>query len=326
MIDGGALTITLSATDAGLSVRVDSPPMLSLSRMLAGKSAGEAARLAALVHATTPAAEAAAILAASGGAVQIASLRAMAEEMLRDHLSRLLQDWPAMLDVPVGTLPGPGRLDPEAAAKALFGGRAAPLRLSALDDWIDAAPTAAARAIGLVWRHWDGRWGRAELPLWSPERPLGVLDWDEALMDGEPFEVGLPARVADTDLMREAEARRGRGIAWRLLARLVDSVLLIERLRKGDFEGLVQRIAPGIAAAQVANGTLLVALDMVDGAVARYRRLAPADFALHPRGLLPRVLAHLPCRTRAPIGTVAGLAVESVAPAIPARVVLDVAA
>lgn len=326
MIDGGVLTITLSSTEDRLAVRVDAPPMLSLSRMLAGKPTAEAAQLAAVVHSGAPAAEASGILAASGGEAAESVLRGIVVEIVRDHAAKLLQSWPAMLGLAPEAVPGPGPLDPDLMARCLFGDGPPPQRLTALDDWIHAAPTVAARALGTVWRHWDGRWGRAQLPLWSSDRPLGLLDWDEALMDGEPFEIGLPARVADTDLMREAEARRGRGLAWRLLARLVDSTVMLDRLRRDDLDGLVRRVAPGVAAAPLANGTLLVSVEVADGAVTRYRRLSPADAALHPRGLLARVLSTLPCRSRAPLGTVAGMAVESVAPALPARVILSQAA
>lgn len=323
MIDGGALTITLARAGGRIVPRVDSPPMLSLTRMLAGKTVAEAAQLVGVVHAVAPSAEAAAVLAAVGEPVSDPLRRGMVIEALNDHLCKFNHAWPAALGLPGSHAPRlPARSDARALSLALFGPMGPPRRLCDLEAWIDAAPTPGALVVSEVWRHWDGRWGRAELPLWSADWALGMLDWNEGLMDGQPVETGIAARMADSDLAREVEARRGRGIAWRLAARLADAAALLDRLEDGDFEGLSRRLSPQVGAAFAPNGTLLVEVDCHGGVVTRYQRLSPADFALHPRGLLSRVLASLPSRSRVNLCAIATLGVESVDPALPTRVVL----
>lgn len=323
MIDGGALTITLDATDGTLAARVDAPPMLSLTRMLAGKPVEEAASLAGMVHAVAPAAEAAAVLVAANVAVPDDLRRGMVIEALRGHVGKLNHAWPAACGLPAGSLNLPIDPGPEDFCQALFGQSGAPRRLAELEAWIATGEVPGARALEKVWCHWDGRWGRAALPLWSPESPLGVVDWNEAVMDGQPVETGVAARVADSDLMREAEARRGRGIAWRLIARIADATALIDRLATGDFEGVVRQVAPNAGAALGHNGTVLVEVDTLGGCVTRYQRLSPADFALHPKGLLDKVISALPVRSRAGLETVATLGVEAVDPGLPTRIVVE---
>jgi hypothetical protein len=323
MIDGGALTITLDATDGALAARVDAPPMLSLTRMLAGKPVVEAAHLAGMVHAVAPAAEAAAVLVAAGAPVPETLQRDMVIEALHGHVTKLNHAWPAAFGMAgvAAKLPA----EPTAAdfCQALFGQPAAPRRLAEFEAWVADAAVPGAVALEKVWCHWDGRWGRAALPLWSPEMPLGVVDWNEAVMDGQPVETGVAARVADTDLMREAEARRGRGIAWRLIARIADATALLDRLAAHRFDGLATQVAPHVGAALGHNGSVLVELDAAGGCVTRYQRLSSADFALHPRGLLDKVLNSLPTRSRPGLEAIATLGIEAVDPGLPTRIHME---
>jgi hypothetical protein len=323
MIDGGALTITLDATEGTLAARVDAPPMLSLTRMLAGKPVEEAANLAGMVHAVAPGAEAAAVLTAAGATVPDTLRRAMVVEALLGHVGKLNQAWPSAFGLPLSAPRLPADPGAEDFCQALFGQPEPPRRLTELEAWVARGAVPGARALERVWAHWDGRWGRAALPLWSPEMPLGVIDWNEAVMDGQPVETGIAARVAETDLMREVEARRGRGIAWRLIARIADATALIDRLAADHLDGLVRQVAPHVGAALAHNGSLLVELDTAAGCVTRYQRLSPADFALHPRGLLERVLHSLPARPRPGLEAVATLGVEAVDPGLPTRIVVD---
>lgn len=322
MIDGGALTITLSRLDGQLAVRVDAPPMLSLSRMLAGRPVEEAAQLAGVVYAAAPAAEAAAVLAAAGRPVPQDLARSMVTEALHEHAMRLNMAWPMALGLPARSVARSGEIAPDTLSLSLFGPSGAPRRLAEFESWIATARVPAAAVLREVWTHWDGRWGRADLPLWTPDRPLGAVDWNEGLIDGMPVETGISARTADSHLMREIEARRGRGIAWRLAARIADADSLIGRLRDGHFDDLAQPVERNVGAAMAPNGTLLAEVESHEGVLTRYQRLAPADLALHPRGLIHRILATLPARSRTPIATIASLAIESTDLALPTRVVL----
>ena len=323
MIDGGSLEVTLDRGEGGLSVRIDAPPMLSLTRMLAGKPVNEAGRLAGVVFSGAPLCEQLATDAASGLPVTPRSLHQLALEVLHHHAIRFASAWPAAIGLPQMVPPrvaaADAALDLAGLSRALFGPDGPPRRLSEFESWIAAGAVPAARVFRHIWCHWDGRWGRAELPLWAPGMPLGHLDWTEATIDGLPVETGLPARVADSNLMREIEARRGRGIIWRLAARVVDATELLDRLGQGCDDSLAQGLSPDTGCALAPNGTLLVRLEIQGGTVARYLRLSPTDFALHPRGLMKRVLATLPVRERAPLRAVAALAIESVDPFMPTR-------
>jgi hypothetical protein len=318
MIDGGALSIEITETRAGPKVEIDAPPMVSLCRMLAGKPPAEAGQLAGVVYARAASSEAAAIAAATGGDVSETQLRGMLLEALQEHAVKMLAAWPAALGRPPMPVPAFGS-DPEALAVALFGNEAPPQRLGSFEAWLKRGATPAARVLDEVWQHWDARWGRAALPIWSPGQPLGRVDWAGALIDGAVADTGLVARVAETDLMREIEARRGRGVIWRLAARVADAAILLDRLRENRLEGLACHVQPGVGAALAPNGTLLVEAKTEGGAISRYQRLSPADFALHPGGLLHKALATLPRRSRAPLRSIAALIVEAIDPAIPTR-------
>lgn len=332
MIDGGALTVTLSRADGAISARIDAPPMLSLSRMLAGRPSDEAARLAALVFPADPAAEEGAARAAFGLPPLEGAARRLALDSLRDHAVKLCVAWPRAL----GSAHDPGVLaaaallarDGGAAlSAALFGPEGPPEHLVDLEDWMRRGETAPARALGHVWRRWDSRWGRAELPLWGPSDRLGAVDWSAAEIDGCPVETGLAACVADAHLMREVEARRGRGIAWRLTARIVHAGRLLEALRRMDEdEPVPAALAPGLGVCAAAHGAVLVHGEAEGDRVRRFERLSPTDCALHADGLLRRVIASLPAGPAAPFAAVAAMALETVDPALPTRLVLSEAA
>jgi hypothetical protein len=319
MIDGGALSIEITQTRSGPAVEIDAPPMVSLCRMLAGRAPADAGMLAGTVYARSPSSEAAAIAAATGQPIDDSLLRGMIVEALHEHAVKMLAAWPAALGRKGAPVPAPETSNPIALASALFGDMPPPRRIGEFEAWIKRGATPAARVLDEVWQHWDTRWGRAALPLWSPGQPLGRVDWAAAVIDGAAADTGLVARVSDSDLMREIEARRGRGIVWRLAARLVDAGRLLDRLREDRLDGLACHVLPGVGAALAPNGTLLVEAETEGEAISRYQRLSPADFALHPEGLMHKALATLPKRSRAPLGAIASLIIEAVDPGIPTR-------
>lgn len=319
MKDGGALSISVQRTAAGVAVDIEAPPMVSLARMLAGKTVTEAGQMAGAVYPQSASSEAAAIMAAGEQEIPERLARSMLIEALHEHAIKMLAAWPAAVGICPAPVPAPGTDDPDQLEQSLFGSHGAPTRLDAFEAWLARANTPTAHVIDAVWHHWDARWGRAVLPLWSSDHPLGAVDWAGALIDGAVTDTGVVARVAETDLLREVEARRGRGIVWRLAARVADATLLLDRLRNRNYDGLAVPIRPGIGAALAPSGTLLVEVEQEGGVVSRYQRLSPADFALHPGGLLHKVLGTMPRRSRAPLGVIAALAVESIDPAMPTR-------
>jgi hypothetical protein len=329
MIDGGALTVTVARDEGGFRVVVDAPPALMLSRMLAGKQAAQAARLTALVFNTGAAAQEGAARAAFGLSPSRGAARRIAIETLRDHAARLCVAWPKALGhtpdmAALSTTRALARDNGAALGVAIFGRDGAPGRLADFETWMRSADTAPSRVLDHVWRRWDARWGRADLPLWRvrPGMPIAEIDWTEGEIGGRPAETGLAARVSDADLMREIAARRGHGISWRLAARLVDCARLLRFLASGEDGKTPLALLPGVGAAEAACGTILVHGAAEGGLVSRFERLSPIDFALHPGGLLDRVMASLPRSRKAPLHEVAALALESVDPCMPTRLVL----
>jgi hypothetical protein len=114
----------------------------------------------------------------------------------------------------------------------------------------------------------------------------GRLDWLRAELDGHAVENTTAARLAETDLLRAIEARRGRGPVWRLTAQLSDCARLLAALGVDGAPEAASAPSPGSGAAPVASGTLLVrALAGPDGAPARIESLTPERCLAHPQGL-----------------------------------------
>ena len=322
MIDGGALTVTLIHQNGAVNARLDAPQPLSWARMLAGKPAVEAARVAGLVADSCPAAHEAAARAAFGLPPREGEARRMALEALREHVFKFCVAWPRAL----GREPAP--YDPEddnldTISRAAFGDGGAPEHIAGFERWMRDRATTAAQAMDHVWRRWDARWGRADLPLWRAGDPMDEIDWSEAEIDGSVAEIGVAARMADAHLMREIEARRGRGVAWRLAARLTDAARLIAALRGEAPLDAAMVLAPGVGAAQSATGVVLARGALTDGRVSSFDQLTPTDFALHPSGLLNRMLGSGPHALGAPAMRVAALTLEAVDPRLPTRLVIE---
>jgi hypothetical protein len=331
MIDGGALTVTLRRSDNGLALRVDAPEPLSLTRLMTGRAPEDAARLAGAVFAAAPSAQEGAARAALGLPVDAALARRIAVEALRDHALRMAVGWPTAIDAEpdVGAMAAAGRVEEDGGAAlslALFGAGGPPRRLADFERWALSGETAPARVLGHLWRRWDCRWCRAAPPLWKPDA-RETIDWEAAEIGGRAVETGVVARLAATDLLREIEARRGRGLIWRLAARVADADRLLAALAAGD-DALPrpEPLAPGVGFCDSARGAMLVRGVAVGGRVVAFARLSPTDCALHPRGALSLMLASLPRSACAPLRSVAALALEAVDPCLPARLVMDDAA
>ncbi len=335
MIDGGALIVTVARRGGGLRAVVDAPTPISLSRMMAGKPAAEAARLAGLMCDSCPLAHEAAARAAFGlpapvGAEAEDMARAMALETLREHAFKFAVAWPRALGWPAAdgvenpaSAPDPRNDEAALLASAVFGDAGAPMRIADFERWMASGATPAARVLDHVWRRWDSRWGRAELPLWRAGARGQALDWREAEYDGAPFENSVAARVADADLMRAIEARRGRGLAWRLAARLVDSARLFDALSGGAPSEAPSALAPGVGVAQAAGGAVFAFAEMEDGRVRGFEQITPTDCALHPDGLLRLMLDTGVRRAAGPVAEIAAMTIEAVDPRAPTRLVMD---
>ncbi|MFN3614914.1 MAG: hypothetical protein ACK4WC_10185, partial [Rubrimonas sp.] len=319
MIDGGPLIVTLQRRAGRVRALLDAPPKAALTRLMEGRTATEAARMAGLMGESCPLAHEAAARAAFGLAVEPDCPRAMAAEALRQHLNSIFTRWPAALGLPAGAPPD-AAAPPADIALALFGPGGAPDCVDAFEDWLDQAEVAPAAVLRRVWRRWDSRWGRADLRLWRVGEPFADIDWAEAEIDGEPVETGVAARLAREGLLRGIEARRGRGLAWRLAARLVDCRRLLDGLGgRGPLDSAVA-LSPGIGAAPSASGVILAYGALSRDRVEAFEQLTPTDAALHPRGALRRMLDRVPMRANAPVAAVTAMTLEALDPRVACRI------
>lgn len=314
-----ALTVSIGRDGGMPRAWIARTPGPSLETLCAGRSAEEATRVAALAHSACAAAQEGAMRAALGLPAAPDAAPRIALEILRHHALKLSVAWPQAL----GAAPDPAAMAAAALAPrdggralsaALFGRSGPPRRLSAFEAWLAAGETPSARMLDHVWRRWDSRWGRCTPMLWRPGDPFLEIDWGAAEIDGRPVETSVAARVAESDLLREIEARRGRGLVWRLAARIEDSARLIEGLPEGSPACAPTTLAPGIGAAPAPRGALLVRAVDLGGRATGLARLSATDCALHPHGLMAGVLSALPRRRRAPLARVAALAIEAVDP------------
>jgi hypothetical protein len=316
-----ALAITLTRDGGAVRAAVDRPPGTDAARLLLGRPVGEAARMAGMAFNLCAAAQEGAARAALGLASAPGVVAAMARETARDHALKLLVQWPVAL----GLAPDRAGLAAAAAggpalAAALFGTQAAPRDLAGLRRWAAADETPAARVFGVA-LGWDADWGRAATALWAPGDTVPPVDFARTEIGGRPVETGLAARRAAEPLLRDIEAAQGRGILWRLAARLADAALLAEAPPPEP-----AALAPGLGWAAAARGSLLVRAEVAGGRVAAFARLTPTDAALHQEGALARVLAALPADPAAPLHAVASMAVEGVDPCMPWRLTIREAA
>ncbi len=322
------LVVRLSREGGQPRARIVAPQAPRVAHLVVGKPVEEAARRVGLVSNACAAAQEGAARAAFGlPPLPDAGLR-IARESLREHALKLASAWPRAIGMAPDrtTLGAVAKLsadDGAALSAALFGPGGAPRRIEEFEEWMQAGETAPARVLHHVWTRWDARWARADLPLWRPGAPLFGVDWHAAEIAGGPVDASVAARVADCDLMREIAARRGRGLAWRLAARLVDAQRLIAGLADGAPDEVPLALDLGVGVANAARGAMLVQAAVQRGRVTALARLSPTDFALHPHGALATALDALPRQRRAPLARVAALTVESVDPCIAHRLVFE---
>jgi hypothetical protein len=316
-----ALAITLTRDGGTVRATVERPRATDAATLLRGRPAGEAARMAGMAFNLCAAAQEGAARAAMGLPPAPGATAAMEKETARDHALKLMVQWPVALGIaPDRAGLAAAATGGQALAAALFGSRGAPRDMAGLRRWAAAGETAAARAFGVA-LGWDAAWGRAETALWTPGDRAPAVDFARAEIGGRAVETGLAARRAEEPLMRDIEAAQGRGVLWRLAARLADAARLAEGPPPEP-----QALAPGLGWAAAARGSLLVGAALEGGRVASFARLTPTDAALHPRGALARALAALPADPAAPLHAVASMTVEAVDPCMPWRLTLREAA
>ncbi len=109
---------------------------------------------------------------------------------------------------------------------------------------------------------------------------------------GGIYETGALSHQADDPLVNAMQAKHGKGLLTRLIARLADIDDLIERMRGcvdalGNDAGIEADAGAsglGLGTVETARGLLAHWVEFDNGEVTRYRILAPTEWNFHPEG------------------------------------------
>ncbi len=324
---GGEIRILLGGEVRILAAR----PQLA-QRLLAGRTAAQAAGLIGRLYAVCGQAQRVACEAATHAALGVEPPPIASERRARRVLAELAREHVLHLGSWGGTPPDSGAL-----AALLRAGDDAAALASALDrllrtTLLGEAPAAwLARdldALGEWWRRGGSGPARCLAQLMADPEPQGAcLPWlppiavwrpeemealarmaleeprfcTAPLWRGSPAETGALARLAHAAQAPVWLSHLGRGSAARLLARLEELARLPGRLLQGG--PAVVRTFPleeglGAAGVETARGLLLHVVRLRDGRVTDYRILAPTEWNFHPRGPLAQALKALPADAR----------------------------
>ncbi len=306
----GSLRIRVTRDGGDVRAEIERPAGLDLNAWLGGESVEAAATKIPLVFNLCAAAQEASARSAFGLAWDPSLDRRVAAETIREHALKLCVFWPAAL----GHQPDSATLALVSAPRALATALVAPLERGPRDwaefeTWMTNCPLAAASPFRSVVAHWEPVWASADLERFDVRRSIG---WASATQGGRAVENSPAARMADAPLMREIEGRLGRGLVWRMAARLAELLSLCEA------EPDSATVAPGMARA--ARGVMAMTGEVENGRVRRAARLSPTDFALARGGLIEQMLARLPAECDAPLEEIARLALAVADPCMPHQI------
>jgi len=336
------LAITIDRADGQVRATLRRSPPPDLARLLRGRGPEEARRLVPLVLGVCAEAQGLACAGALGMPVTPAASRRADAEAVREHAMLLLVHLPEALGWSadrtalrgLGQLPELAARDPDALAPrlatvraAVFGadGPDALADLAAFEAWLDT-DLPVARVLGVLWREWEPGWGRAVRPGWPPALPpdpaaLAARAAEPGFRlhpewQGTAHEAGPLAQFPAHPLVQAMTARHGRGLALRVVARLLDLARRLAALAAPP--GATEPAPAGLGLAAAARGQLLHWARLEDGRIADYAAISPTDWNLHPHGILAAVLAALPANdARAPRARIARVAVACVDPCLP---------
>ncbi len=130
---------------------------------------------------------------------------------------------------------------------------------------------------------------------------------------GAPAETGAWARQTEDPRMRLV-----RGIGARMLARLIEMARLPRRLRDAgaSFSPMSLRPGVGLAAVETARGTLVHAVTIEEGKLARLRIVAPTEWNFHPEGAFARGLVGVAARDEAQVARAAAMLAHALDPCV----------
>jgi hypothetical protein len=177
--------------------------------------------------------------------------------------------------------------------------------LAEFDEWTRWSSTPAASACAAL-LECNPALGASDVALmppaaeWIRDDLVAAIDADEAFdevpdLHGAPRETGALARTAHHPLVEACIAAWGRGFGARLVARLVDTARVLERLagagkdERGSAFGAARTAADaGIAWVETARGLLVHRVRLEGERIASYRIVAPTEWNFHPRGAFAR--------------------------------------
>jgi uptake hydrogenase large subunit len=329
--------------------------------LLQGRTRAEARAAVPLVFSVCGRSQAAAnelASAAAAGEDVDAGMRArcadaVTAESVREGAWRTLLDWPRWL----GETPGAdcvaaarqalalhagesAETATDAIARAAFGVSAAewlalPSR-AALDAWLDAGSTAAARFARRVRDDAPAPAGATDEPplLAGSDHAAWVgdiasaLDVDPAFAQqptwrGAPAETGALARLqADPIVRKSLQAGAGR-VEARFIARLRELALLLAGRVRASVGAMTLPQGGGLGWVENARGLLVHRVRLADGRVERYDIVAPTEWNFHPAGALRSALAGAPAGDRGALRERATRLVHSLDPCVACKVEVD---
>lgn len=264
-----ALHIALTPDGA----RITPPARLGVEAMLLGRPAEAAAELLPRLFNLCRVAQETGARMAVGLPPQPDTGRALAQEILREHLMRFFVFWPRRLGLAPAPLP-----DPKALRRLVFGPSGRAPGPDGLDGWL-ASGGGVAPVFDAIARAFAPGEAVADLP-----EPTRETLCEAVAQENSPWD-----RHRGNGLLRAAERRFGRGPLWRALARLVD----LDAVARGP-RGLVTRCSGGVAYVPAARGIYAVSARVHAGRIAAFARHTPTDHLLAPGGALEQSLASLP--------------------------------
>lgn len=273
-------------------------PGMPVSRLVLGRPVSEAEALLPRLFNLCRGAQVAALSAALDRRDGSAA-KAVAGDVLRDHLLKLNATWPNLLHLEPRALPAGWRHGGTALLCDLFGADAAPDRADAFEAFLRGGSRLA-----VILRRIDGCFA----PLEAVTGVLPLPD-SESIWTRQPQENSVAGRHAAHPVMRDIEKRRGRGPLWRAVARLYD----IEAAALGRLPCL--QSVQGRAMVPAARGSYAIRIEAREGIVTAFDRVTPTDALLAEGGILEQCLATLP----ADRGGLAPLLMDILDPCVPVR-------
>jgi hypothetical protein len=256
-----------------ITVRVERPTAAALLR---GRRADEAVRMLPLLYAICGVAQGAAaglaLAAARGESQEAAPDPGVLAEARREHLWRLLLDWPEMLGFE--------------RQETLFVAGRKKLPEAGFEHW--AAEALTAHCVRITQALSAGTAAAEIGPMLPPLTAAQTISlWPrlDAAFAAAPEHKGVPATTGA--LARHPELAQIGGLAARVMARAAD---LTAPAGLGRTSAAQVSAGVGRAAVETARGLLLHEITLDGDVVADYTIVAPTEWNFHPSGALKFVL------------------------------------